>query len=531
MLIEPFLASAQSQPDDLAVIDDSGPHTYGQLAAWSASMCHLIAASTSRDTVGIMLPSSAGFVASFYGTLWAGKSVVPINFLLSPREIAHVIADSGIDTVITLPVLAAKIKDLPLKVIDISALQQTSKSSTDDSGLQKRTDDSGLRTQRQEIPESAASSPPPLSPQSSVLSTSFPPLPARRADDMAVLMYTSGTSGLPKGVILSYGNLQSDVDAAIQHADLQHRHKFLGIIPLFHSFGMTACMIAPMQLGSSVTYMARFNATAAIKTIREQAMSLVFAIPSMYAAILFMKSAGPDDFKSVYACLSGGEPLPAAVAAGFLQRFGVAICEGYGLTETSPVVSINVPQSRRTGSVGRPIPGVKVRLVDDDGNDAPPGQSGEIWLGGPMIMKGYHHLPTETAAALTPDGFFKTGDLGHLDPDGYLYVVGRKKDLIIVAGEKAVPREIEDILQSHAAVAESAVVGKKDPSRGEVVVAFVTLREGQTATPEAIRQHCRDAGLPQWKIPREIFIETDLPRSPTGKVLKRLLRDRVNATA
>jgi long-chain acyl-CoA synthetase len=487
MLIESLLNSAARQPEHVAIIDDSGKHTYAELRGAAAMIAARLPAETNRSTVGLLLPSGSAFVASFYGTLWAGKTVVPINFLLSSREIAHVIADSGIDTVITIPFLATRLAELPLKVLDVAQLVAT-----------------------------------PVAPL---------PTPFRSSSDLAVLMYTSGTSGLPKGVELTFGNLQSDVDAAIEHAELKHGHIFLGIIPLFHAFGMTGALLAPVQLASTVIYLSRFSAPGAVKAIRDHAVSIVFAIPSMYGAILHMKSATAADFASVYAMISGGEPLPAAVIQGYQQRFGLPIYEGYGLTETSPVVCLNVPRHHRAGSVGKCVPGARVRLVDDNGADAPAGGSGEVWLSGPMIMRGYHNLPAETAAALTPDGYFKTGDLGRVDADGYLYIVGRKKELIIVAGEKAVPREIEDALMTHPAVAEAAVVGKKDPSRGEVVVAFVTAKEGQALVADELREACRTVGLPQWKIPREIFIETDLPRSPTGKVLKRVLAQRVNQPA
>jgi len=492
MLIESLLNQAARQPAEIAVLDDAGSHTYAQLAGAAALVAGHVTAATQRSRVGLLLPSGAGFVASFYGTLWAGKSVVPINFLLSPREIAHVLADSEIDTIITASPLAERFAELPARRLDLAQVLQSGAAAT-----------------------SGAQGP--------------PPVPKKSPDDLAVLMYTSGTSALPKGVLLSYGNLQSDVDAAIEHAVLEHKHRFLGMIPLFHAFGMTAAMIAPIQLGATIVYLARFSGAAAVKAIREQHISLVFAIPSMYAAMLHMKSAAAADFASMYAMISGGEPLPAAVAKGFQDRFGLTLYEGYGLTETSPVVCLNVPHNHRAGSVGRRVPGARVRIVGDDGTDVSPGESGEVWLAGPMVMKGYHHLPELTAASLTPEGFFKTGDLGRFDADGFLYIVGRKKDLIIVAGEKAVPREIEEALLTNPGVAEAAVVGKKDESRGEVVVAFVTAKEGHSLTPDALRASCRDAGLPQWKIPREVFIEADLPRSATGKVLKRVLSERVNA--
>jgi long-chain acyl-CoA synthetase len=487
MLIETLLAAAARQPQRLAVSDDAGSYTYANLAAASGALAAIVSATTPRPVVGLLLPTSAGFVISFYATLWAGKSVAPINFLLGPREIAHVIADSGIDAVVTITPLAAKLTGLPLKVIDLFS------------------------------PNHA-----PLSP---------PPLPQKSADDMAVLMYTSATSGLPKGVVLTYGNLQSDVTAAIAHARLTGIHTFLGILPLFHSTGMLATLLAPIELGSSVFYQARFNPLAVIRAIKEHQISIVAAVPSMYAAMARLKSAGPEDVKSLYAAISGGEPLPSLLAQAWQEKFGSPIYEGYGLTETIGPIAFNVPGHLRPGSVGRLIPGASAKIVDDDGSEVPRGQSGEVWLKGPMIMKGYFNLPRETADAMTADGYFKSGDLGKLDDDGYLHIVGRKKELIIVAGEKAVPREIEEVLMAHSAVAEAAVVGKKDPSRGEVVVAFVTPKEGQTVSADALRQACRDAGLPQWKIPREIFIQADLPRSPTGKVLKRMLVERVNAQA
>ena len=187
-----------------------------------------------------------------------------------------------------------------------------------------------------------------------------------------------------------------------------------------------------------------------------------------------------------------------------------------------------MPQEHRAGSVGKPVPGAEFKFVDDNDQPVAQGQSGEIWLRGPMVMKGYHNLPKETAAALTPDHFFKTGDLGMMDADGFVYITGRKKDLIIVAGEKAAPREIEEILMGHAAVAEAAVVGKKDAGRGEQVVAFIVAKEGQEVKGEALRDFCREGGLAQWKIPREFYFQKELPHSPTGKVLKRVLMEQVN---
>ena len=485
MLFEPLFTSAQRDPGKIAIVDDRGRYTYKQVANMAAGLGMYIGMQTQRSHVGLLLPGGAGFVASFYGTLLAGKTVVPLNFLLGDKEIAHIVKDSGIDTVLTAPPLMARMQNSGLNVVDLTQLPR-------------------------EIPDFQ------------------PEFPNPKADDIAVLMYTSGTSGLPKGVLLTYGNLQSDVDSAIEHAQLQHDHVFLGVIPLFHAFGMTAMMLAPLQLGATIIYIARFSPVAALNAIREHKVSLMFGVPSMYAAIARLKDAKPEDFATIYAMISGGEPLPSALRDAFMKRFNVHVFEGYGLTETSPVISLNVPQNFREGSVGRAVPGAQFKFTDEAGKALGAEEIGEIWVKGPMVMKGYNNLPTETAQALTPDGYFKTGDLGKIDPDGFIFITGRKKDMISVAGEKAYPREIEEVLMANPSVAEAAVVGKKDPSRGEVVAAFVIFKEGQTLSADALREFCREHGLAQWKIPRDIQIMTDFPRTPTGKVLKRELSAKLN---
>ncbi|HEY7119182.1 MAG TPA: AMP-binding protein, partial [Tepidisphaeraceae bacterium] len=320
MLFQPLFTHAQQIPQDIAIIDERGRYTYQQLAAAAAGLGLYLGMQTDKPSVGLLLPPSAGFAASFYGTLLSGKSVVPINYLLGDREIAHVISDSGIDTVVTIPQLAARIKDADLKVVDLTQLPQT----------------------------------PPFA--------ITPKFPNPSPDDTAVLLYTSGTSGLPKGVILTYANLQSDVDAAIEAANLQHRHKFLGVIPLFHAFGLAAGLLAPVQLGASVVYIARFSPVAMLNAIKEHELSIVFGVPAMFGALAHLKNAQPDDFKSIYALIAGGDALPAALREGFKARFNMPIYEGYGLSETSPVISLNTPQVSRPGSVGQPIPGVQVRI-------------------------------------------------------------------------------------------------------------------------------------------------------------------------
>lgn len=486
MLLKSLFDNATNYPNEIAIVDELGEYTYQRLMQTAYALGAILKGKTDRSTIGILLPSGAGFVAGFYGSLLAGKVPVPINFLLGPREIGHIIQDAGFDTILTISLLGDRIKDVPCKKIDLM--------------------------------EFAKSSPGPV--------PEYSP-PTYKTDDLATILYTSGTSGLPKGVCLTQGNLYHDVHACIRHARLTEKHRFLGIVPLFHSTGMLATFIAPMTLSAKVVYTARFSPVTTIQKIREHSISVMAGVPSMYAALLRLKDAGPDDFSSMFAPISGGEPLPTTVREGFVQRFGVRLIEGYGLTETIGPVAFNTPHDYRAGSVGKPIPGAEICIVDDNDQPMPPGRTGEILIRGPMVFRSYHNLPQETAIAKTTNGFFRSGDLGYLDDDGFLYITGRKKDLIIVSGEKVYPREIEELLSLHPDVAEVAVIGRFDENRGEAVVAFIVPKDGHSVTTESIRTFLRERGVVNWKHPKEVFSVPDLPRSPTGKVLKRELQHKL----
>ncbi len=487
MLLQPLFRNAKDHPQNIAITDDTGSYTNEKLLQMAFAIGAVSRSKTSRKAVGILLPSSMGFVASFYGAMLAGLTPVPINFLLGPRETAHIIADSGIDTIITIPFLATRLKDLPVNVIDLAELAKST------------------------IPPGA---------------TSYSP-PEYQKDDLATILYTSGTSGLPKGVCLTHGNLRLDIQSAIEHVGLNQNHRFLGIVPLFHSTGIVASMLAPMELGATTWHISRFSPVATIKAIREHKISIMAGVPSMYGALIRLKDASPADFDSMFAALSGGEPLPSVIREAFVNRFNKPLYEGYGLTETIGITCLNAPGKYKPGSVGRPIPIAKVKVVDDNENALEKNKTGEILIGGDHVMKGYNNLPEETSRVMTPDGYFRTGDLGHIDDDGFVFITGRKKDLIIISGEKVYPREIEELLGQHPDIAEAAIIGRKDESRGEAVVAFLVAKEGQTLTEASVRDFCRDKGMVNWKIPKDIYIEKELPHSPTGKVLKRELAQRI----
>jgi long-chain acyl-CoA synthetase len=306
--------------------------------------------------------------------------------------------------------------------------------------------------------------------------------------------------------------------------DVGPRDLALGVLPQFHSFGLTVLSVLPLWCGMRVVWSARFVPGRIVKLIREHRPTVLVAIPSMYNALLSVKDAGPEDFRSLRLTVSGGEPLSDETAARFLERFGVRLNEGYGLTETAPVTNMCRPQEWRAHSVGPAVPGVRQRIVDPaTGAPVPTGQDGEVQIQGPNVMRGYYRLPEATAEAFTPDGFFRTGDMGRLDDDGHLYITGRIKEMLIIGGENVFPREIEEALNQHPSVQASAVIGKRDPMRGELPVAFVEVREGQTFDETALKQWCRQR-LAGYKVPDEVRLVEALPRNPTGKIMRRDLK-------
>jgi len=487
LLVDQLLASTERDPSQLAVSDPVRQLSYANLVRLADVLGRQIAKNTSCPRVGLMLPSSCAFAGAFYGCLYARRTVVPLNFLLQPAELAQVVADAQIDLVLSikhfedilraLPVRAVYLEDLPLKREMI--LQRLRRST---------------------------------------------PAPPVHADDVAVIVYTSGTSAVPKGVCLTHGNLSRNAAACVEHARLTGEHRFLGLLPLFHGFGLTGTLLAPISVGASTWYMPRFQPAGVFDTVRQQQTSVMMGIASMYAAMLRVKQARQDDLATIEYAVSGGEALPGMVHSAFAERFGVSLLQGYGMTETSPVVSLNLPWANRPDSVGSPLPGVTVAAVDEAGQPLPAGQTGELWIRGHNVMRGYYRKHEETRAAITHDGWLKSGDVGTVDADGHVSIRGRKKEIIIVSGYNVYPREVESVLEQHPAVEQVAVVGQPDASRGEVIVAFVIPADGSEAGETSLREFCRDK-LAGYKVPRRVILRDDLPRGPTGKIHKRALRD------
>jgi len=483
----PIVRQAIRHPRRQVIVDDQRTWRYLDLLGGALHLAQQIEKVSGSQHVGIMLPTSGMTPMAVLACWMLDRVVVPINYLLGESERQYVIDHSDVDTVITVGKMLEYLGSEPQGV-----------------NLLK-------------LDEVKFDGVPPLR---------MPPLHTP-SDQVAAILYTSGTSGRPKGVMLTHGNLRANVRDAVKHSGIDASSGFAGVLPQFHCFGLTVLTLLPLAVGCKVVYTARFVPTKLLQKIREHRPDIFMAIPSMYAALASLKNATPDDMSSIRLAISGAEPLAAETRERFYEKFGVRILEGYGLTETSPGVSWSLPDHNRDGSVGPPLPNVTIEIRDSQGRPLPAGEKGEICIAGPNIMAGYYKMPDETAKVIDDRGFFRTGDMGKIDIDGLLSITGRIKEMLIIGGENVFPREIEEVLSRHPAVQASAVVGRQDPSRGEVPVAFVEILDGHEFEEAKLRAHCREH-LAGYKVPKRIVRMDELPRNPTGKVLRRKLSDQLD---
>ncbi len=478
----PIFRSCLGSPGRVRVVDHQRTWSGASLVAGSQHVAAKIRQLTAAKHIGVMLPPAGVFPMAALGVWSLGRTVVPLNFLLKREEFDYVVKDSEIDLVVTSRAVLDAI-DCEPRGVGLLCLEDVSFAGMPD--------------------------------------VFWPALATD--EDLAVILYTSGTSGRPKGVMLTHGALSANVQQCIEWVKLSRRDVLVGILPQFHSFGLTVLTLLPLTCGAKVVYAPRFVPQRIVKMFREHRPTFFVGLPSMYNALLSVKKADASDFESLRYAVSGGEPLPRAVFESFRERFEVTICEGYGLTETAPVTNWLRLEDFRLGSVGRPLPGVTERIVDaGSGRNLPAGEEGEIRIAGPNVMRGYFKLPELTKAVFDEDGFFRTGDIGKLDDEGYLYITGRLKEMMIIGGENVFPREIEEVLNQHASVRETGVIGVADDMRGEVPVAFVELEEGVVFDEPELRSFCRER-LAGYKVPRRVIAVEALPRNPTGKILRREL--------
>ncbi len=477
------------------------------------------------DRVAIMLPNSPQFVIAFYGTLLAGGVGVNVNPLYTPRELRHQLSDAGAETLVLLDHLLPRFleveRETPVKRVVVTGIKDflpfpknllyplKAKRDKLPLGFPKR---EGFHALAHLLKR------PPAEP--------YPQDP----EDLALLQYTGGTTGISKGAMLTHRNLVANV-LQIDAWDPTSREflgkgVMLGALPFFHVYGMTVAMNYGLFAGYKIVLLPRPEIHAIVEAIEKHGVTHFPGVPTLYVAFNHFPGIEKRRVKSIRICLSGAAPLPVEVAKRFEEITGARLIEGYGLSEASPVTHSNpVLGEVRKGSIGMPLPGVEAKVVDEEGKELPPGEVGELVVKGPNVMKGYWNRPEETAKALKEDWLF-TGDLARMDQDGYFYIVDRKKDMIIAGGYNIYPREVEEVLYQHEAVQEAAVVGVPDPYRGETVAAFLVLKPEyrEKVSEKDIERFCRE-NLAAYKVPRIIEFRESLPKSGVGKILRRELRD------
>jgi long-chain acyl-CoA synthetase len=484
-----LLDTVAKHGDRVAFKLDDVELTYSMLDEGSARIAGLLASKGVEpgDRVGIMLPNVPYFPVVYYGILRAGGVVVPMNVLLKEREVRFYLEDPGAKLVFAWH--------------DFADAAQTG---ADEAGTEC------ILVKPGEFEQLLGSAEPVREPAE------------RGGDDTAVILYTSGTTGKPKGAELSHANLRRNCETVgASLAEISEDDVLLGALPLFHSFGQTCTMNATVSTGATVTMLPRFDPEKALEIIERDGVTIFQGVPTMYNGMLHAESADKADTSTLRICMSGGAAMPAELMRAFEEKFDCIILEGYGLSETSPVASFNHPdKERKPGSIGTPIAGVEMCCVDEDGNEVPQGEIGEILIRGHNIMKGYWDRPDATSEAINDEGWFHSGDMAKVDEDGYFFIVDRKKELIIRGGYNVYPREIEEVLYEHPAVKEAAVVAVADEALGEEVGAAVVLCEGSSADADEIRSYVKEQ-VAAYKYPRKIWFMDELPKGPTGKILKR----------
>ena len=502
--------------------------TYAQLDdlanRFARALLHLRGAS--RTPVGIMLPNLPQSVIAYFGSLKAGASVTPINPLYVEQEIQHQIGDAGCDTVVVLNQFYPRVGPL----VGRSCLKHVIVTGAEDYlPWLKRL--AYPWVSRREKPSAVPPSPSVHRLRRLLSNRTGAPSVQSAPDDVALLQYTGGTTGTPKGVMLTHRNLVCNT--------LQCRHwmpalregeeRFLAVLPFFHVYGMSACQNLAISVGGCMALLPRFQVNEVLCTIERERVTVFPGIPAMYAAINNHQHLERRNLRSIRLCISGAGPLHPEVQKRFEQLTGARLVEGYGLTEAAPVTHINPIQlasgKRRMRSIGLPIPDTQAKIMDMETGtrELPVGEVGELAIRGPQVMQGYWNRPDETAHVLR-DQWLYTGDMARMDADGFFYLEDRKKDMIKSGGENVYPREVEEVLCRHPKVKEAVVVGLPQGLHGEQIKAYVVLEDGQTAIPSELLEYCRKE-LAKFKVPKRIEFRSSLPKTLVGKVLRRVLID------
>jgi len=491
--------SAEKYPDLTAVHFMGQDTDYKTLNASANKIAHALRdmGVQKGDRVAVYCINSPFFVASYFGIQKLGATVVTINLLLHPKEVQYILKDSGTRVIIFYEMFAEAVAAIKDSLPDLKGLIVIGK-----------TDKVEAKSYAQIMGEAPADP----------IEVEVDP-----EEDVAAILYTSGTTGNPKGAMLTHRNLLSNSASVSDTIGITHDDILLTVLPMFHSFAMTCCILAPVTSGGKIVAIPKFDPNLVADAIQATNATLFFGVPSMYVMLLQLPEDKVAALQSLRYCISGGAAMPKEVMENFEKKFGKLIYEGDGPTECSPVTSVNpIGGKRKIGSIGLPIRDVEMKIVDDDGNELPNNTIGEIVVRGPNVMKGYFNLPEATKETFFGE-WFRTGDLGEKDDEGYFYIVDRKKDMLIVGGINVYPRHVEEVMYQHPAVAEAAVIGVPDETHGEIPRAYVVLKPGANATSKDIRKFCMDH-LGRFQVPRQIVFVKALPKSATGKILKRELR-------
>ena len=482
----------------VALISRGRDITYGALREQVAALrAGLVQSGVQRgDRVGLLIANNWYFVVSYLAVLGIGAVAVPLNPISPSAEIERELAAVSATTVIVGPTAVAAWRGVdraktPSVQHVIAAEGELADATTLDSLMET--------------------------------STEVPPIVDLTDDALAVLIFTSGTAGAPRAAMLSHGNLQANIQQVID-ADAGTRADDIvyGVLPVFHIFGLNVVLGISLAVGATVVLVQRFDPSTALETIRERSVTVVPGAPPMWIAFSTFDDAPADSFATVRIATTGAAKMPEEAIRRLDSRFGVKLAEGYGLTEASPIVTTSRNVAIRVGSVGKVLDGIEVRLVDESGDDVLDGDAGEIWVKGPNVFQGYLDDPDNTSRVLTADGWLRTGDIAITDDDGYLYLVDRAKDLIIVSGFNVYPKEVEDVLIDYPGIAEVGVIGVPHPHTGEAVKAFVVAEPGVHLDEDALIEHCKSE-LARYKCPSKVLFVDQLPRNVSGKLLRREL--------
>jgi len=520
LLSDIITQGSQNTPQNTALVFRDQSMTYAELAVAVARFAAGLRSLGigQGDRIALLLPNCPPFVLGYFAAGQIGAVVVPSNPLLKSAELEYIWRDAQIKLVLTaaplLPNVQAARAALPTLKHIVSITPQTELPDT----LPAQATD-GLLFFTDIMMRGAAV----------LAQDDRPPFPTVHEQDCAVVLYTSGTTGHPKGAMLSHKNLTRNVEQVRAVLHITPEDTFLTVLPLFHSFAGTVCMNLPLACGSATILLENFQPARTVEAVEKHKATIFPAVPAIFNALLQYSQSAPFDTSTLRAFVSGGAPLPAAILNTLETKFGVPVLEGDGPTECSPVTSVNpIDGIRKVGSVGPQLPGVEVAIFDEADRILPVDAVGEIVVRGDNVMIGYLNQPEATAEVMT-GGWYHTGDIGSIDTDGYIFILDRKKDMIITAGLNVYPREIEEVLLTHPAVADAAVIGQADAARGEEVVAVVILRAGDNGeqnfavTVRELISYCRER-LANYKVPRRLVFRDVLPRGSTGKVVKRLLR-------